>query len=352
MRVYRFPPSDLAVVAPGLSLPDKPSIAVLPFQNLSGDPEQEYFADGMVEDIITGLSRIKWLFVIARNSTFIYKGRAVDVKQVGRELGVRYVLEGSVRKAGDRVRITGQLIDASTGTHAGRRRGRKGERSAREEPMQRPIGAVALISWLVLGAAAWSQSQSYPSHPVKILIGPSPDIFARIVGEHLQQAWGQPIVVEPRPGAGGKLAVQAVSTAAPDGYTMLFATPTYTLNTAMKAASYDLLKEFEPVAIIGLISYALVIHPSIPAKSVAELVAYAKQNPGKLNCASAGIGTVPHLACEFLNKVAGINIVHGAAVERPMEGRFPERQGAGGAAQDGRCVAHFVGWGRWLRFGV
>jgi len=117
VRVYRFPPSDLAVVAPGLSLPDKPSIAVLPFQNLSGDPEQEYFADGMVEDIITGLSRIKWLFVIARNSTFIYKGRAVDVKQVGRELGVRYVLEGSVRKAGDRVRITGQLIDASTGTH-------------------------------------------------------------------------------------------------------------------------------------------------------------------------------------------------------------------------------------------
>jgi len=100
-----------------LSLPDKPSVAVLPFQNMSGDPEQEYFADGMVEDIITGLSRIKWLFVIARNSTFTYKGRAVDVKQVGRELGVRYVLEGSVRKAAGRVRVTGQLIDSSTGTH-------------------------------------------------------------------------------------------------------------------------------------------------------------------------------------------------------------------------------------------
>jgi tripartite-type tricarboxylate transporter receptor subunit TctC len=170
--------------------------------------------------------------------------------------------------------------------------------------------AVALISWLVLGAAAWAQSTSYPSHPVKILIGPSPDIFSRIVGEHLQQAWGQPVVVEPRPGAGGKLAVQAVSTAAPDGYTMLFATPTYTLNTAMKAASYDLLKEFEPVAIIGLISYALVINPNVPVHSVKELVDYAKANPGKLNCASAGIGTVPHLACEFLNKVAGINIVH------------------------------------------
>jgi TolB-like protein len=100
---------------PPLALPDKPSIAVLAFQNLSGDPEQEYFADGIVEDIITALSRMRWLFVIARNSSFIYKGRAVDVKQVGRELGVRYVLEGSVRKAAGRVRIAGQLIDAATG---------------------------------------------------------------------------------------------------------------------------------------------------------------------------------------------------------------------------------------------
>ena len=101
MRVYRLQPRRQLRhrQLPRLPLPDKPSIAVLPFQNMSGDPEQEYFADGMVEDIITGLSRIKWLFVIARNSTFTYKGRAVDVKQVGRELGVRYVLEGSVRKA-------------------------------------------------------------------------------------------------------------------------------------------------------------------------------------------------------------------------------------------------------------
>jgi TolB-like protein/class 3 adenylate cyclase len=103
--------------APALALPDRPSIAVLPFQNMSGDPEQEYFADGMVEDIITDLSRFRMLFVIARNSSFTYKGRAVDVKQVGRDLGVRYVLEGSVRKAGQRVRITGQLIDAATGAH-------------------------------------------------------------------------------------------------------------------------------------------------------------------------------------------------------------------------------------------
>jgi TolB-like protein/class 3 adenylate cyclase/tetratricopeptide (TPR) repeat protein len=102
---------------PQLALPDKPSIAVLPFQNMSGDPEQDYFADGMVEDIITALSRIRWLFVIARNSSFTYKGRSVDIKQVGRELGVHYVLEGSVRKSGARLRITGQLIDALTGAH-------------------------------------------------------------------------------------------------------------------------------------------------------------------------------------------------------------------------------------------
>ena len=102
---------------PKLSLPEKPSIAVLPFQNMSGDREQDYFADGMVEDIVTGLSRIKWLFVIARNSSFVYKGKAVDVRQVGRELGVRYILEGGVRKSGNRLRVTAQLVEAETGAH-------------------------------------------------------------------------------------------------------------------------------------------------------------------------------------------------------------------------------------------
>lgn len=110
-------PVDPPAPSLALSLPDKPSITVLPFHNLSGDPEQEYFADGMVEDITAALSRIRWLFVIARNSSFTYKGRSVDVMGVGQELGVRYVLEGSVRKSGNRVRITGQLIDARSGTH-------------------------------------------------------------------------------------------------------------------------------------------------------------------------------------------------------------------------------------------
>lgn len=106
-----------APAASGPALPDKPSITVLPFQNLSGDPEQDYFADGMVEDIIAALSRIRWLFVIARNSSFTFKGQPIDVQQVGQALGVRYVLEGSVRRAGQRLRITGQLIDASSGEH-------------------------------------------------------------------------------------------------------------------------------------------------------------------------------------------------------------------------------------------
>ena len=117
VRVYRVLLNGATKATPALQSPHRPSIAILPFNNMSGDPEQEYFADGMVEEITTALSRTRWLFVIARNSSFTYKGRPLDVKQVGRELGVRYVLEGGVRKAADRVRITAQLIDVSTGAH-------------------------------------------------------------------------------------------------------------------------------------------------------------------------------------------------------------------------------------------
>jgi adenylate cyclase len=120
VRVFRVqvgPRKTFADTPVALTLPDKPSIAVLPFQNMTGDPEQDYFIDGVVEEITTAISRLPWLFVIARNSSFTYKGKAIDVKQVARELGVRYVLEGSVRKAGSRVRITGQLIDTATGAH-------------------------------------------------------------------------------------------------------------------------------------------------------------------------------------------------------------------------------------------
>ena len=122
LRVYHVRPGELAdeemsAAQPPLALPDKPSLAVLPFTNMSGDPEQEFVSDGIAEDVISALSHYPSLFVIARNSTFTYKGRAVDVKQVGRELGVRYVLEGGVRKAGNRIRVTAQLIEAETGNH-------------------------------------------------------------------------------------------------------------------------------------------------------------------------------------------------------------------------------------------
>ena len=121
----RFPHAGDATPAEALTtsdtstdaLPNLPSIAVLPFANMSGDPDQEFFGDGLAEDILTALSRLRWMFVVARNSSFVYKGRAIDVREAGRELGVRYVLEGSVRRSGNRVRVTSQLIDATTGAH-------------------------------------------------------------------------------------------------------------------------------------------------------------------------------------------------------------------------------------------
>jgi TolB-like protein/tetratricopeptide (TPR) repeat protein len=145
-RVSRANPTSAFSTRDTLTLLEKPSIAVLPFDNLSGDPEQGYFADGMVEEIITALSRTRWLFVIARNSSFTYKGRAVDIKQVGRELGVRYVLEGSVRKAASRVRITGQLIDAATGAHLWAERfdgGLEDVFDLQEEVTRSVVGAIA-----------------------------------------------------------------------------------------------------------------------------------------------------------------------------------------------------------------
>ena len=143
--------------------PDRPSIAVLPFQNMSGDPEQEYFADGMVEEIITALSRIRWLFVIARNSTFAYKGQAIDIKQVGRELGVRYVLEGSVRKAGNRVRITAQLIEALDGAHLWADRF-DGSLEDIFDLQDKVASSVAGVIEPALQAAETAQSANRPTH--------------------------------------------------------------------------------------------------------------------------------------------------------------------------------------------
>ncbi len=153
-----------------LSLPDKPSIAVLPFQNLSSDPEQEFFADGMVEEIITALSRFKALFVIARNSSFTYKGRAVQVTQVGRELGVRYVLEGSVRKAANRVRIAGQLIDAATGAYfwADRFDGGLGDIfDLQDQVTERVVGALApAVETAEIERAKYKPTESLDAHTI------------------------------------------------------------------------------------------------------------------------------------------------------------------------------------------
>jgi len=172
------------------------------------------------------------------------------------------------------------------------------------------------VAWIALGATiaavtpTLARAQDFPNRPVKIVVGPSPDVFSRIIGEHLQEVWKQPVVVEPKPGGGGKLAVAAVTGARPDGHTLLFATPTFTLATAMRLATYDFAKEFSPAALMGVIAYTMVVHPSVQASSVAELVALAKQKPGEINCGSAGYGTVPHLACETFNKVAGVKVVH------------------------------------------
>jgi tripartite-type tricarboxylate transporter receptor subunit TctC len=170
--------------------------------------------------------------------------------------------------------------------------------------------AIAICASLASSIPTRAQAQDFPNHPVKIIVGPSPDVFSRIVAEHLQEAWKQPVVVESKPGGGGKLAVAAVTGARPDGHTLLFATPTFTLATAMRLATYDFVKDFEPTALIGVIAYALVVNPGLPANSVADLVALAKQKPGQINCASAGYGTVPHLACETFNKLAGVQVVH------------------------------------------
>lgn len=180
----------------------------------------------------------------------------------------------------------------------------------RRRPSWIGAAALALCATIATALPTLAQAQDFPNRPVKIVVGPSPDVFSRIIAEHLQETWKQPVVVEPKPGGGGKLAVAAVTGARPDGHTLLFATPTFTLATAMRLATYDFAKDFTPAALMGVIAYTMVVHPSVPANSVDELVALARQKPGQINCGSAGYGTVPHLACETFNKVAGVQVVH------------------------------------------
>jgi len=159
-------------------------------------------------------------------------------------------------------------------------------------------------------AAGGAYAQDYPNRVIRIVVGPGPDIVARLFSSKISETLGQSVIVEQRPGAGGVIAAQTVVAAPPDGYTLLQATASYTINTALQSSSLDLGRDFAPVAMVSTIPFVLVLHPSVPAKTLSDLIAYAKVNPGKLNYASSGIGTPPHLAGELFKSMAGVDIVH------------------------------------------
>jgi tripartite-type tricarboxylate transporter receptor subunit TctC len=162
----------------------------------------------------------------------------------------------------------------------------------------------------ILAISSPADAQQFPSRSIRVIVGPGPDIIPRLFAPKLTEVLAQQVIVEPKPGAGGVIAAQSVATAPPDGYLLLQATASYTINTALESSAYDMRKEFAPVTLVSTIPFVLVVHPSVPAKSLSELIAYAKANPGKLNYASSGIGTPPHLAGELFKTMAGLNIVH------------------------------------------
>src|SRR5262252_7676622 len=166
----------------------------------------------------------------------------------------------------------------------------------------------ALVFTVVTPAAA--HAQDFPARHIRVIVGPGPDIVPRLLGPKMTDMLGQQVVVEPRPGAGGVIAAQTVAAAPADGYTLLQATASYTINTALQTSPLDLGRDFEPVALATTSPFILVVHPSLPAKTLGELIAYAKANPGKLNYASSGVGTPPHLAAELFKSMAGVDIVH------------------------------------------
>jgi tripartite-type tricarboxylate transporter receptor subunit TctC len=169
--------------------------------------------------------------------------------------------------------------------------------------------AAALLT--ALPAGSFAAGDDYPNRTIKTILGGASDAALRIVADKLQHRLGQPVVVEARPGGGGasEIAVRAVSSAPPDGYTLLMSTPAQTIGTAMQVANFDLLKEFEPVAMLNLSTFILVVNPTVPAHNLKELIAYARANPGKVNCAYAGYGSPQHLSCGLFAKLANANIV-------------------------------------------
>jgi tripartite-type tricarboxylate transporter receptor subunit TctC len=170
--------------------------------------------------------------------------------------------------------------------------------------------AFGLLLVAQLCAAAMAFAQNFPEKPIRLIVGPGPDVLARIVGQKVSDNWGQQVVVDQRPGAGGLIAADTVSKAQPDGYTLLLTTGAYTINhTLYPKAPYNLETDFAPVSLLASISFLVIVPPSLPAKNMQELVALAKAKPGTLNCAHSGPGTTAHLGCEMLKSTAKIDIV-------------------------------------------
>jgi tripartite-type tricarboxylate transporter receptor subunit TctC len=171
---------------------------------------------------------------------------------------------------------------------------------------------VKLVFWLMSAAIASGNAfaQSYPAKPIRFIVGPGPDALARVIGQQITQAWGQPVIIDQRGGGGGTISAEAVARAAPDGYTLLLATGTHTINPSMYKVSYDMVRDFAPVTLLASTPFILAVHPSVAADSVGELIALARSKPGTLNYGSGGSGTPPHLATELFKTQAGINIVH------------------------------------------
>jgi tripartite-type tricarboxylate transporter receptor subunit TctC len=150
----------------------------------------------------------------------------------------------------------------------------------------------------------------YPNKPIRFIVGPGPDSLARLFGQKMTEAWGQAVIVDQRGGGGGTISAEAVAKAAPDGYTLLLMTGTHAINPAVYKTNYDMVRDFTPVTLLGSTPFVLAVHPSVPAKSVAELIKLAKEKPGALNYGSGGSGTPPHLATELFKQMAGVQMVH------------------------------------------
>ena len=176
--------------------------------------------------------------------------------------------------------------------------------------MRIALGSVVVVVASVVAMLQAAPAQDFPTRPIRVIVGPGPDIVPRLLGPKMTDQLGQQVIVEPRPGAGGVIAAQTVSSAPPDGYMLLQATASYTINTALQTSQNDIVRDFTPVGLATTSPFVLLVNPNVPAKTVGELIAYAKANPGKLNYASSGVGTPPHLAGELFRFRAGIDIVH------------------------------------------